>query len=326
MARQRLGVVLLVPQPLATQIDGLRRALGDDAFGRIPPHVTLVPPVNVTERDLPVALEVVRRAAAATPTLALTVGPVATFHPVNPVAYLSVDGDDDQIEALTHLREACLAAPLDRPQDHEFVPHVTIASTLDDERLAAVTAVLTDLVVHVAIERVHVLAEQAGRQWVPIADAPLGVDAATVGLGSLPLEMTVSGRPDLEAAALLAVDGDGSGLPFAVTARRDGNVVAAAWGWTAGGHLELGDLVVAVAHRSQGVGRHLLAAVEQVGRTRECATLGTVAPPEGAAASLLRAAGWRMPVATHVAIPVGDAGEAPARGRRRWERSLVGGA
>lgn len=322
MARQRLGVVLLVPQPLATQIDGLRRALGDDAFGRIPPHITLVPPVNVAERDLPAALGIVRAAAASTPTLALTVGPVATFHPANPVAYLSVDGDHQQIDALTSLRKACLSGPLDRPQEHDFVPHVTIASSLDDERLAAVTATLTDLVVDVTFERVHVLAEQPGRQWVPIADAPLGVAPATVGLGSLPLEMSVSGRPDLEAAALLAVDGDGSGLPFAVTARRDGNVVAAAWGWTAAGHLELGDLVVAVAHRSQGVGRHLLAAVEQVGRTRGCATLGTVAPPLGAAASLLHAAGWKMAVAT----PVGDAGAASARERRRWERSLAGGA
>ena len=64
MARQRLGVVLLVPQPLATEIDGVRRALGDDARERIPPHITLVPPVNVAERDLPRAFTLVRTAAS----------------------------------------------------------------------------------------------------------------------------------------------------------------------------------------------------------------------------------------------------------------------
>ena len=63
MARQRLGVVLLVPQPLATEIDGVRRALGDGALDRIAPHITLVPPVNVAERDLPRAFTLVRTAA-----------------------------------------------------------------------------------------------------------------------------------------------------------------------------------------------------------------------------------------------------------------------
>ncbi len=91
MARQRLGVVLVVPQPLATQVDGLRRALADDALGRVPPHITLVSPVNVAERDLPAAFAAVRSASAATPPLALRIGPVTTFQPVNPIAYLEVE-------------------------------------------------------------------------------------------------------------------------------------------------------------------------------------------------------------------------------------------
>lgn len=41
MSRQ-LGVVLLIPPPIATEVDGLRRALGDGARPRIAPHVTLV--------------------------------------------------------------------------------------------------------------------------------------------------------------------------------------------------------------------------------------------------------------------------------------------
>jgi 2'-5' RNA ligase/GNAT superfamily N-acetyltransferase len=313
VARQRLGVVLLVPQPLATQIDGVRRALGDGALGRIPPHITLVPPVNVADRDLPTAFAVVRRAAAATIPLELRVGPAATFQPVNPVAYLAVGGAAEQLAALSSLRAACLAGPLDRPQDHEFVPHVTIADQLAPLRLDSVGAVLGDFKVDVTIDRVHVLAEQPGRVWVPIADMALGVADAVVGRGSLPLDVSVSGRPDLEAASLLAIDGDVPGLPFAVTARRDGNVVAAAWGWSAGGHLEVADLVVAVAHRGQGVGRHLVAQVEALARSRSCARVGATAPREGAAAALLRSCGW-------VLGPAASAGEPGDRGR--WERGL----
>lgn len=313
MARQRLGVVLLVPQPYATQIDGIRLALGDGALRRVPPHITLVPPVNVPERDLPSAFATVRRAAAAIAPLELRIGGAQTFQPVNPVAYLRVDGSSDHIGALSALRSACLSGPLDRPQEHEFVPHVTIADELAAPRLDAVGSVLADFRVDVTIDRVHVLAEQPGRVWVPIADTPLGAQAGVVGRGSLPLELSISGRPDLEAASLLAIDGDGPGLPFAVTARREGEVLAAAWGWTVGGHLEIADLVVAAAHRGQGIGRHLLAAVEAVGGSRSCRRAGIVAPSDGAAASLLHGCGW-------VLAPTADA--IPADQRRRWERAL----
>jgi len=131
-----------------------------------------------------------------------------------------------------------------------------------------------------------------------------------VGRGSLPLEISVSGRPDLEAASLLAVEGEPSGLPFAVTARRDGAVVAAAWGWTAGDRLEIADLCVAAAHRGQGFGRHLLAAIEAVAQRRACTVMGVAASVEGAAASLLRGSGWA------------SAGAGVPRGRARWERQL----
>src|SRR5688572_1459388 len=127
MARQRLGVVLLVPHPIATQVDGIRRALGDGALGRIEAHLTLVPPVNVAERDLPKVFAIVRAAAATVEPLALRLGPVTTFAPVNPVAYLRVGGEAPVLDALERLRNGCLQGPLDRPQDHLFVPHVTVA-------------------------------------------------------------------------------------------------------------------------------------------------------------------------------------------------------
>ena len=40
--RLRLAVALLVPEPAATEIDGLRRALGDPGLGNVVPHITLI--------------------------------------------------------------------------------------------------------------------------------------------------------------------------------------------------------------------------------------------------------------------------------------------
>lgn len=312
MARQRLGVVLLVPQPLATQIDGVRRALGDGALARIPPHLTLVPPVNVAERDLPSAMATVRAAATGIEPLSLTVGPVATFLPVNSVAYLQVSGASQQMAALGDLRERCLDGPLARDVHHEFVPHVTVADELASARLQQAVDVLGHFTADVSFDRVHVLAEQPGRVWVPVADTMLGRAPSVVGRGGLPLELSITGRPDIETAALLAIDGAGAGRPFAVAARRDGTVVGGSWGWTSGGWLEVADLVVAVAHRGEGIGRHLLRAVEAVAGDRSCTALGIAAPSDGAAASLLQGAGW-----VRSATP---SGSGPAH--RRWERRL----
>jgi len=309
MARQRLGVVLLIPQPLATEIDGIRRALGDGARERIAPHITLVPPVNVAERDLPRAFTVVRGAASTVAPLALRIGPVATFAPVNPVAYLQVGGEPPAVEALERLRTSCLQGPLDRSSEHDFVPHVTVADELGEAHLDPVTRLLTAFVAETTIDRVHVLAELPGRVWKPVADAPLGERPGVVGRGSLPLELTTTGRPEVEAAALLSFEEESAGLPFAVTARRDEEVVGAAWGWSARGALEVADLVIAAEHRGQGFGRHLLAAVVALARRRECELVGAGAPRGGGGAALLAAAGFRLL-------------DGRADGARRWELRL----
>lgn len=171
MSRRRLGVALLVPPPVAAEIDGLRRALGDGARGRIPPHVTLVPPVNVHADAVPDALAVLRAAADHTPLLDLRIGPAATFHPVNPVVYLQIGGGD--VELLAGLRDRVLVPPLERPITHPFVPHVTVADDMDPARIPAAVTALADYVADVRIDTVHLLEEDRGRVWRPIADVVL---------------------------------------------------------------------------------------------------------------------------------------------------------
>src|SRR5438309_8595120 len=92
MPKVRLGVVLLIPPPLDREIDTLRRAVGDGTYGRVPAHVTLVPPVNVNAERLPDALRVLRRAAAGFRPFSVHFGPPATFLPANPVLYLPLAG------------------------------------------------------------------------------------------------------------------------------------------------------------------------------------------------------------------------------------------
>lgn len=257
MPRRRLGAVLLLPGPVAAEVDGLRRALGDPALGRIPAHLTLVPPVNVRDDAMPDALAVLRDAAASAEPLHLKLGPAVTFMPVNPVLYLDVAGD---LAPLRALRDKVFSPPLERTLTWPFVPHVTICDEADPTRIEAALVALADFRVEVDIDRVHLLKQGEGRVWAPIADAPFG-PRRVVGRGGLPLELTVSERLDPEAAAFSEreweVEPTGEQrTPLAVTARRHGRVVGVASGHTR----HISTLIVAADERGMGVGAQLVGA------------------------------------------------------------------
>jgi 2'-5' RNA ligase len=220
--RVRLGVVIVVPEPVATEIQALRRALGDPVLDRIMPHVTLVPPVNVRSDDLPAARAVLRAAAATVGPMSLTLGPPRTFGPASPTLYLPVDGDRDDLERLGRLRAAAFVAPLERTVDHEFVPHVTVAAELATPRLVAAASALADYRSSFVADTVTLLRYEKGTRaeldaadedagvdpgrtharWEPTADVRLG-RPAIVGRGGYELELTVSSILDVEALQLL---------------------------------------------------------------------------------------------------------------------------
>jgi 2'-5' RNA ligase len=303
----RLGVVLLLPEPVSTEVDGLRRAGGDGALGLVPPHVTLVPPVNVKVADVNDAVTTVRTAATAVPgPLRLEIGPAATFSPLTPVLYLRVGGD---VERLSELRQAVLKGPLDRPAEWEFVPHVTIAGEQELERLEAGVAALADYHAEVTVERLHLLQEGDDRVWRPLADAPFG-PPIVIGRGGLPVELAVTEILDPAAERFLAALGSGEGHDpeagdevqagrsrgFAVTARREGHVVAVAStsALSALGEASLDRLLVAPDVRRQGLGSQALAALELRAVALGCRTMTVVVLAGGPAERFFGERGWTV--------------------------------
>src|SRR5713101_8326447 len=133
LPRLRLGVALVVPPPVGAEVDGLRRACGDGALGRIPPHCTLVPPVNLREDRISDALAHLRDAASTTRPFTVELGPADTFVPDSPVLYLAVGGDG--LDALLDLRDRVFSEPLSRPVTWPFVPHVTLAEGMEAGRI-----------------------------------------------------------------------------------------------------------------------------------------------------------------------------------------------
>ena len=303
MPKRRLGVALLLPPPFDREVDALRRACDDGALGRIPSHLTMVPPVNVREDAMSDALRVLRAASASVRPFTLQLGPPATFLPHNPTLYLAVSGPG--ADALVALRDRVFSEPLKRPLTWSFVPHVTIADEMDPARITAAVEALAGYRATVTFERVHLLEETktaAGRVWRPIADAPFA-SPAIVGRGGIELELTVSehGDPDVRAFAdrewyAHGVDVLGPDFPpeepFTIVARRNGDIVGIADGWTHGGVAYLRDLMVAREQRSQGIGGRLLAAFESLAAERGAPRLALRTYRNQAAYGFYRAHGW----------------------------------
>ncbi|MDQ6927052.1 MAG: 2'-5' RNA ligase family protein [Actinomycetota bacterium] len=254
MPKVRLGVALLVPAPFAQEVDGLRRAVGDGSLGRIPAHLTLVPPVNVNRERLPDALRVLREAAAATRPFTVSTGAPDTFLPDNPVLYLPVEEGAPEIEAL---RDRVFQDPLARSLRWPFVPHITIADEAAPERIAAAKLALADYRFTATFERVHLLEQTEGRIWRAIADAPFE-EPAVVGRGGLHTELSVTTILDPEASAIADL-GDHRGA-IVVTARRDGRVVGVLVGSAEDPKHRVESVAVIPEVSDEGIEDHLLGA------------------------------------------------------------------
>jgi 2'-5' RNA ligase len=303
MPRERLGAALLVPPPHDAAVDALRQAVGDGSLGRIPPHLTLVPPVNVREEDVDAALDLLRETAASRGPLTVELGPPTSFLPDNPVLYLAVGGD---VEAVRRLRDLVFRPPLERTLSWPYVPHVTLADEGDPARLGAAMEALADFRLEVTFTRVHLLREERDdegvRVWRPYADARLA-RPAVVGRGGLELTITEGAGLTPGHRALLDEwwkEHDSSHEvpwheePFALTGSRDGEVVGMATGWTNAGVAYLGELVVAPGVRGEGVGGHLLAAFEDLARRRGAFRLALRTDAAGRARALYEARGWQV--------------------------------
>lgn len=287
-ARLRLAVALVVPEPLAGQIDALRLACGDPALDSVPPHLTLVPPVNVRTALLPDVLRGLRTAAGEVRPFRLTLGPPDTFLPTTPTIHLAVSDSRESaggLDSLHRLMVHLCRGPLDRPRDHPFVPHVTLAQEASAARIAAALEALADFEADFAVERAHLLRRHHGEsgqsRWIPMADAPFG-PVRVVGRGGLPIELTASLLADPEAVAVLGADradrarAPTGAEPLVVTARGGGTVLGVLTGWTRDDEATVTEEVAAgdSTWGRDDIASHLWATFAAVAAERGCDAVG----------------------------------------------------
>jgi 8-oxo-dGTP pyrophosphatase MutT (NUDIX family)/2'-5' RNA ligase len=219
VTRARLGVIARLPEPLGIHVQAWRRALGDPAAERVVPHLTLVPPQTVAERDLGRAAALVERAAAEAVPFLVELDGAATFLPASPAAYLAVREGGP---ALAALEAALQAPPLDR-RTHPFHPHVTLVQDLPPDRIEFAARELAGFRAAFPVRELALMREERdprrSRVWRPLSTATVG---ASTAIREVPFTEAAS-------AALLLLDRGAPRVLLGQRTRGQGRRYPGAW-------------------------------------------------------------------------------------------------
>jgi 2'-5' RNA ligase len=165
-----IGVALAIPEPWATELQDYRTSVGDTTATMIPTHITLVPPTDVDEGDLPQVEKHLEEVAAGVEAFCIHLRGTGTFRPVSPVVFVSVVEGISQCEQLAAaVRSGPLAVDLQFP----YHPHVTIAHHLPDQALDRAFDELQDFDSVFDADEFHLYVHDERRGWQATRDFPL---------------------------------------------------------------------------------------------------------------------------------------------------------
>ncbi|MFI9613021.1 2'-5' RNA ligase family protein [Streptomyces sp. NPDC052023] len=131
MGTVTIGVSIAVPEPHGSLLQQRRAGFGDAAAHGIPTHVTLLPPTEVDDSQLPAVEAHLAEVATAGRPFVMRLSGTGTFRPVSPVVYVRVV---EGAEACTWLQKQVRDAsgPVARELQFPYHPHVTVAHGIDE--------------------------------------------------------------------------------------------------------------------------------------------------------------------------------------------------
>ena len=165
-----IGVALAIPEPWASELQDYRTSVGDTTATMIPTHITLIPPVDVADDDLPLVEKHLTEVASSTAAFRVHLRGTGTFRPVSPVVFVTVV---EGISACEQLAAALRRGPLTVDLQFPYHPHVTIAHHLPDEALDRAFGELADFESVFDAEEFHLYVHDEEKGWQPSRDFPL---------------------------------------------------------------------------------------------------------------------------------------------------------
>lgn len=169
-----IGVAIAIPEPWASTLQDYRATVGDPMASRIPSHVTLVPPTELTDRAE--AEKHLADVAGRHEPFAIHLRGTGTFRPVSPVVFVSVVEGISQCEQLAaDVRRGPLEVDLTFP----YHPHVTVAHHLPDDLLDRAFDDLAAFECTFDVTEFHLYVHDDDTGWHP--DTTFGLQAQRVG-------------------------------------------------------------------------------------------------------------------------------------------------
>ena len=162
-----IGVALAIPEPWATELQDYRTSVGDLTATQIPTHITLIPPVAVSDSDVGDVESHLAGVAGDVDAFRIHLRGTGTFRPVSPVVFVSVVEGISECELLADaVRRGPLAVELDFP----YHPHVTIAHHLADAQLDRAFTELADFECEFAADHFALYVHDDSAGWQPTRD------------------------------------------------------------------------------------------------------------------------------------------------------------
>ncbi|GGJ20501.1 2'-5' RNA ligase family protein [Streptomyces brasiliensis] len=131
MGTVTIGVSIAVPEPHGSLLQERRAGFGDAAAHGIPTHVTLLPPTEVDEAELPAIETHLTEVASVARPFPMRLCGTGTFRPLSPVIYVQVvQGAEACGRLQKQVRDA--SGPVARELQFPYHPHVTVAHGIDE--------------------------------------------------------------------------------------------------------------------------------------------------------------------------------------------------
>ena len=95
-----IGVAVPIPEPHGRELQAARERFGDPMAAKIPPHVTLLPPTELTPAEEGDLVDHLVLTARASRPFRMSLRGTGTFRPVSPVVFVQVARDIPECEML----------------------------------------------------------------------------------------------------------------------------------------------------------------------------------------------------------------------------------
>lgn len=166
-----IGVAIAIPDPCGSIVKQARERYGDPQARAIPTHITLLPPAMVSPTMLDGIDAHLRDAARRVSPFRVALHGSASFRPVSPVVFLSVN---EGIAGCESLERVIRSGPLLRRRNFPYHPHVTLVHDIDEAAMDAAFEEFAEYRFDFTARAFTLYQQDDQLVWQQVRDYPLG--------------------------------------------------------------------------------------------------------------------------------------------------------